>query len=328
MLFRSTSASSFRVNENSTDSVTELTATDPEGDEVSFSLGGDDADSFTLNSPLSFVTAPDYETKASYSIKVIASDGTNTSEQNVTISIQNLNDNNPVFSSSSSFEFNEDAVGEFETMLATDADGDTITYSLSGDDASYFSLDSSSGVLSFVGLSGEVSYIGTYSITITASDGENSTDIAVSVSVLDQTAPVFTSAEIFTAAENQRSIGRVTATDAQAVTFTISGSELEITSAGVLTFAETPDYETKTTYTATVTATDVSGNTATQDITVIVTNDTSDDEDTGTGTGTGTGTQRSRRRDAKSRHRAGRGTAEGVRERNGAAEKTRTSTGY
>ena len=39
----------------------------------------------------------------------------------------------------------------------------------------------------------------------------------------------------------------VTATDADgdAVTFTVSGSELAITSAGVLTFVSAPDYETE-----------------------------------------------------------------------------------
>jgi uncharacterized protein YjdB len=63
----------------------------------------------------------------------------------------------------------------------------------------------------------------------------------------------------------------VTATDADgdSVTFTVSGSELAITSAGVLTFAA-PDYETKSTYTATVTASDGT-NTTTQSITVNVT---------------------------------------------------------
>jgi serralysin len=55
------------------------------------------------------------------------------------------------------------------------------------------------------------------------------------------------------------------------VTFTVSGSELSITSAGVLTFAVAPDYETKTSYTATVTASDGT-NTTNQNITVNVTN--------------------------------------------------------
>ena len=38
--------------------------------------------------------------------------------------------------------------------------------------------------------------------------------------------------------------------------FHISGTELAITSAGVLTFVSAPDYETKSSYTATVTASD------------------------------------------------------------------------
>jgi serralysin len=75
----------------------------------------------------------------------------------------------------------------------------------------------------------------------------------------------FTSSATFSAAENQTAIGTVTATDADgdSVTFTVSGSELAITSAGVLTFTAAPDYETKSPYTATVTASDGT-NTTTQ----------------------------------------------------------------
>ena len=50
----------------------------------------------------------------------------------------------------------------------------------------------------------------------------------------------------------------------------MSGSELAMTSAGVLSFASAPDYETKASYTATVTASDGT-NTTTQSITVTVT---------------------------------------------------------
>ena len=86
-------------------------------------------------------------------------------------------------------------------------------------------------------------------------------------------APVISSSSSFSVAENQTSIGTVTATDddsGDSVTFTVSGSELSITSAGVLTFATAPDYETKTSYTATVTASDGT-NTTNQSITVNVT---------------------------------------------------------
>ena len=73
----------------------------------------------------------------------------------------------------------------------------------------------------------------------------------------------------FSAAENQTAIETASAKDADgdSITFTVSGSELAITSAGVLTFASAPDYETKVSYTATVTASDGT-NLTTQDITV------------------------------------------------------------
>ena len=68
----------------------------------------------------------------------------------------------------------------------------------------------------------------------------------------------FSSSASFSAAENQTAIGTVTATDvdSSSITFTVSGTELSMTSAGVLAFKSAPDYETKTSYTATVTATD------------------------------------------------------------------------
>ena len=90
---------------------------------------------------------------------------------------------------------------------------------------------------------------------------------------LDTESPLITSSANYTAAENQTAIGTVTATDVDtsdsAIFFTVSGSELSITSAGVLTFASAPDYETKTSYSATVTATDGT-NPTTQSITVTI----------------------------------------------------------
>ena len=79
---------------------------------------------------------------------------------------------------------------------------------------------------------------------------------------------------IFSASENQTAIGTVTATDTDTddslLVFSVSGSELMITSGGLLTFANAPDYETKTSYSATVTVTDGT-NSSTQDITVTIT---------------------------------------------------------
>ena len=134
--------------------------------------------------------------------------------------------------------------------------------------------------------------VGTYTVTYTSTDASGNAGTATrTVNVVDTTAPVFTSTASFSAQENQTSIGTVTVTDLQTITFTISGSDIVISSSGVLSFVTAPDFETQTSFLATVTATDASSNVSTQDITVTVTNDESDDEDDdGTGTGTGTGT--------------------------------------
>ena len=162
------------------------------------------------------------------------------------------------------------------TITATDDDGDTLSFSLSGTDASSMSINSSSGVLVFDSAP-DYETKTSYSATVTASDGTNSStqNITITITDIDDTAPVFTSSASFSAAENQTSIGTVTATDVDtdnaSITFSISGSELAITSGGVLYICSTPDYETKSSYSATVTASDGT-NSSTQDITVTVTN--------------------------------------------------------
>ena len=82
-------------------------------------------------------------------------------------------------------------------------------------------------------------------------------------------APTISSSATFSIAENQIGFGSVTATDSDGdtLTYSISGSEINISSSGVLTFASAPDYETKNSYTATVTVSDGT-NSATQGITV------------------------------------------------------------
>ena len=136
--------------------------------------------------------------------------------------------------------------------------------------------------------------VGSYTVTYTSTDASGNVGIATrTVNVVDTTAPIITSSDTFVADENQTAIGTVTATDLQAVTFTVSGTELQITSGGVLTFVVAPDYETKSVYTATITATDASSNSSTQDITVNVNDVGGIDDDPATGTGTSTSTSTS-----------------------------------
>ena len=81
--------------------------------------------------------------------------------------------------------------------------------------------------------------------------------------------PTINSSITFSAAENQTAIGTITATDADgdSLTYSVSGSEINISSSGVLTFVSAPDYETKNSYSATVTVSDGTAS-ATQSVTV------------------------------------------------------------
>ena len=77
-----------------------MTATDADDDNITYSISGTDASSLTINSSsgvLAFSSAPDYETKSSFDATISATDGENTSSQNITISLNNLNDNTPTF---------------------------------------------------------------------------------------------------------------------------------------------------------------------------------------------------------------------------------------
>jgi hypothetical protein len=365
-----TSSASFSILENQT-AIGAVTATDIDTNDslITFSVLDSEL-SITPAGILSFVSAPDYETKSLYTATVTASDGTNTASQNITINVLNLNDNSPIFSSDPIFSADENQMS-IGTVVASDADGETLIYSISGD--GNIRIDSSSGELSFRSPQDfENELARQYTALVIASDGTNSTTQNITVNILnvieppyftsepnfsieenqlsirgivqawdveigspitaftisgddieieteklagvlsfivppdyeitsEYTAtvtavppdgrvvatqnitvaiidindnyPVFTSTAIFSALENQTSIGTVTATDgdvSDTVTFTVSGSELSITSAGVLTFASAPDYETKTSYTATVTASDGKNSTY-QNITILVT---------------------------------------------------------
>ena len=62
------------------------------------------------------------------------------------------------------------------TAIATDADGDPLTYSLSGTDAALFTIDPATGVVSFIDAPdfedpGDAGGDNVYNITVTASDG-------------------------------------------------------------------------------------------------------------------------------------------------------------
>ncbi|BBI49683.1 hypothetical protein HORIV_21040 [Vreelandella olivaria] len=131
------------VPENTTGTVYTATASDPENAHLFYTLSGTDAGLFNLDTntgALSFKNAPDYEAPADadgnniYNINLTANDGSlNSAPQLLSIRVLNVDDANaaPIFTSSSKANVAENSTA-VATLMATDADGDTLTYSVTG----------------------------------------------------------------------------------------------------------------------------------------------------------------------------------------------------
>ncbi len=99
-----------------------VTATDPDGDALTYSIGGTDSSSFSIASSsgqLRTKAALDYETKSSYSVTVTAEDTSNASDSiTVTIGVTNLDETGRVNLSSTHPE-----VGKEISATLSDPDG-------------------------------------------------------------------------------------------------------------------------------------------------------------------------------------------------------------
>ena len=120
---------------------------------------------------------------------MIASDGALSATQAVTITVTNVNEA-PTISSGASASFAENATGTVYTTVAADVDaGTTLTYSLSGADASKFSI-SNAGLVTFntspnFEAPASAASSNVYSINVIASDGALSATQAVAITVTD-----------------------------------------------------------------------------------------------------------------------------------------------
>ena len=222
------------------------------------------------SSPEQITYEPDADYNGTDTFSYTITQGDKTSSADVTVTIEAVNDA-PSIDIAFTIQVAENQTS-VTTVSVSDVDEDDLTLTLGGTDADSFNL-SDENVLTFKEAP-DYETKDSYSITLTLTDGTETVpkDVTIAITNVNDVAPEFTSEATFSAAENQTAIGTVTATDAEGddVSFTISGDELAITSAGVLTFVSAPDYETKDAYTATVTASDGT-NITTQDITVNVT---------------------------------------------------------
>ena len=261
----------YRIEEGM--SVLQLLATDAEGI-VFYDLGiGGDSSLFSIDRStglLSFNSVPDYESALdanndnTYEVLVTASDGANEVVETVRVTVEDENDNAPMFTSTS-YTMNEGV--SIVQILAIDDDGtvenSSLTFSIStgGADDGLFSI-SSTGGLSFTSVPDYEQAMdddgdNVYEVLVTVSDGVAGTDelsevVRVTVEDENDNAPMFTSTGY--AVEEGVSIVQILAIDDDgtvensSLTFSIStgGADdglFDISSAGELSFKSVPDYE-------------------------------------------------------------------------------------
>ena len=256
-----TSPATVRVAENRV-AAYEAAATDADGDPLSYSLSGTDAALFTIDAntgAVSFSAAPDFEAPGDadgdnvYDIIVTASDGANSTEQPVAITVTNENDNPPAFTSPATVRVAENQVAAYEAAAA-DADGGPLSYSLSGTDAALFTIDANTGAVSFRAAPdfeapGDADGDNVYDIIVTASDGANSTDQNVAITVTNDNVPAFTSPATVSVAENQVAAYEAAAADADGgpLSYSLSGTDAALftidANTGEVSFRAAPDFE-------------------------------------------------------------------------------------
>ena len=287
--------SSVSYGECRTGLVETYSATDPDGDSISWSLRGTDRNDFDISSSgvLTFDETPDYEDPDDrnrdneYEVTVRASDGNGGSDdRDVTVTVTNRAPT--IDDGDSSTSYAERGTRSVERYSASDPCGGSITWSLRGDDRNDFDI-SSSGVLTFDETPDyedpeDLDRDNEYEITVRASDGSFSDDIDVTITVTD----VNESPDIngdFSPSYDEGGTGTVatyTADDPEGgdITWSLRGTDrndFDISEDGELTFDDTPDYEDPddsnddNIYQITVRASDGSLTTSTN-VTVTVTN--------------------------------------------------------
>ena len=192
-----------------------VSATDVDADALTYTLGGIDSASFSIDSTTGQIrtyASLDYETQSSYSVVVTVSDGNLTDMITVHISVTNVDESTvntaPVFSDGDSItlsiaENTGSGVNIGSAVSATDVDADALTYTLGGIDSASFSIDSTTGqIRTYASLDYETQ--SSYSVVVTVSDGNLTDMITVHISVTNvdestvNTAPVFSDGDSIT----------------------------------------------------------------------------------------------------------------------------------
>lgn len=272
-----TSGSTATVAENAAAAtvVYQTVATDADGDNLVYSLSGADASLLNISTTgaVTLKAPADFEGKNSYSFNVVASDGELNDTQAVTLAVTNVtgaNGDKPIFTSGTTASIAENSATT-ATVYDANVTGAGATFALTGQDATAFNIDSATGIVTFKN-SPNFEVKNSYSIGVIATQDGGTQTQNVSVAITDvspEPGPNITSGTVAALNENVAANSIVYDADATGngtVTFGLTGDDAGAfnidSSTGVVTIKASPDFETKATYSFSVTAADSNGTTA------------------------------------------------------------------
>jgi hypothetical protein len=153
-----TSGNTGAVAENAATTTVIYTATTTDTGSLTYSLSGEDAALLNINSSTGVVTlknSADFETKSSYSFNVLATDaaGNASAPKAVVVGVTNVDEVAPTITSGATGTVAENAAVNtvIYTASATDTDfapgTQSLTYSLSGEDADLLNIDAATGAV-------------------------------------------------------------------------------------------------------------------------------------------------------------------------------------
>ncbi len=207
-----------------------VSATDPFGGEVTYSLAAGDEGLFEVDARTGEVryvgTGEDAESRSEFVmiVRATADDGERTGDATVTVRLVNVNDA-PVFTAERyAFAMAENAAGPLALGVAEAVDldeGDTLTYRLAAGDADRFEVDGATGAVRYVGSGEDYEGAGpkSWELEVTATDLAGSSAkavVAVALTNVNEGPAFADSAYAFDLAENARGpllLGAVRATD-------------------------------------------------------------------------------------------------------------------
>ncbi len=247
-----------------------ISATDPNGDTITYSATGTaiSAGADFNDQTLTFSWTPSYDQAGSYEVRFIASDGTASDSETITITVNNVN-RPPVIGAITDQSVNENDILSL-SVNAIDPDGGTVTYSVDNlPSGAAFGSQTFTWTPSY-------SQAGSHDVTFIATDGQAQDSETITITVINVNRPLVLSAignKSIYAGDLLTFTLNATDPDGDTITYSVTSLPSGATF-GNPSFSWTPDNNQAGSYDVTFTASDGQAQDS-EKITITVTADTS-----------------------------------------------------